>query len=109
MATNYKVLGQIASAATTAETLYTVPSATEAIISTIVVCNRAAASRSFRIAVRPNGATLANQHYLAYDVVIAANDSTALTLGITLDAADVITVYASAADLSFSAFGSEIS
>lgn len=108
MATSYKVLGQIASAATTAETLYTVPSATEAIISTIVVCNRSASARTYRIAVRPDGASLANSHYLAYDVVIAANDSTALTLGITLNAADVVTVYASSADLTFAAFGSEI-
>lgn len=109
MATNYKVLGQSAPAATTATALYTVPSSTEAIISTIVVANRAAAAKSYRIAIRPNGATLANQHYLAYDVAIAANDSTALTLGITVDAADVVEVYASAADLSFTAFGSELS
>jgi glucose-6-phosphate dehydrogenase assembly protein OpcA len=108
MATNYKVLGQSAPAATTATALYTVPSATEAIISTIVVANRAAAAKSYRIAIRPNGDTLANQHYLAYDVAIAANDSTALTLGITVDAADVVEVYASAADLSFTAFGSEL-
>jgi glucose-6-phosphate dehydrogenase assembly protein OpcA len=109
MATAYKVLGQSAPAATTATALYTVPSSTEAIISTIVVANRAAAARSYRIAIRPNGASLANQHYLAYDVAIAANDSTALTLGITVDAADVVEVYASAADLSFTAFGSELS
>jgi glucose-6-phosphate dehydrogenase assembly protein OpcA len=108
MATAYKVLGQSAPAATTATALYTVPSATEAIISTIVVANRAAAAKSYRIAIRPNGDTLANQHYLAYDVAIAANDSTALTLGITVDAADVVEVYASAADLSFTAFGSEL-
>ena len=108
MATNYKVLGQSAPAATTATALYTVPSSTEAIISTIVVANRAAAAKSYRIAIRPNGDTLANQHYLAYDVAIAANDSTALTLGITVDAADVVEVYASAADLSFTAFGSEL-
>jgi hypothetical protein len=109
MTINYKVLGQSAPAATTATALYTVPSATEAIISTIVVANRAAAANSYRIAIRPDGATLANQHYIAYDIAIAANDSTALTLGITVDAADVVEVYASAADLTFTAFGSEIS
>lgn len=104
----YKVLGQSAPSATTDTTLYTVPSATETVISTIVVANRAATAGTFRIAIRPNGATIANQHYIAYDVPIAANDSTTLTLGITLDAADVITVYASSADMSFNAFGSEI-
>ena len=108
MATAYKVLGQSAPSATTDTTLYTVPSATEAVVSTIVVCNRSASARTYRIAVRPNAASIANQHYLAYDVAIAANDSTALTLGITLDATDVITVRASTADLSFTAFGSEL-
>lgn len=109
MATAYKVLGQSAPSATTDTTLYTVPSATEAIVSTIVVCNRSATARTYRIAIRPDGASIANQHYIAYDIAIAANDSTALTLGITLNAADVITVRASTADLSFTAFGSEIS
>jgi glucose-6-phosphate dehydrogenase assembly protein OpcA len=109
MATTYKVLGKSAPAATTDTTLYTVPSSTETIISTIVIANRAASAGTYRIAVRPDGATIANEHYLAYDVAIAANDSTALTLGITLDATDVVTVYASSADMSFNAFGSEIS
>jgi hypothetical protein len=52
---------------------------------------------------------LANQHYIAYDVTVGANDTTPLTLGITLTATDVVTVYASTADLSFGIFGSEIS
>lgn len=108
MATAYKVLGQLAPSATTATTLYTVPSATEAIVSTIVIANRDASSATFRIAVRPDGATLSNEHYIAYNVTVGASDSTTLTLGITLNAADVVTVYASTANLSFNIFGSEI-
>ena len=108
MATVYKVLGQSAPGATTATTLYTVPSATEAVISTIIVANRAATAATYRIAIRPNGATLANEHYIAYDVTVGAGDSTTLTLGLTIDAADVLTVYASNANLTFSAFGSEV-
>lgn len=107
--TTYKVLGQSAPAATTATTLYTVPSATSTVISTLVVANRANTAATFRIAVRPAGAALANQHYIAYDVVVGANDSTTLTLGITLATTDVVTIYASTANLSFNAFGSEIS
>jgi hypothetical protein len=109
MPTVYKVLAQLAPSATTATTLYTVPSATSAVISTITVCNRGTSAASYRIAVRPAGATLANEDYLAYDVAIAANDTTALTLGITLATTDVITVYASTANFSFNVFGSEIS
>lgn len=108
MATTYKVLAQSAPSATTATDIYTVPSATMAVLSTIVVANRAATAATYRIAVRPDGATLANQHYLAYDVTVGASDSTTITLGITMDAADVLTIYASTANLSFNVFGSEI-
>jgi hypothetical protein len=108
MATRYKVLGQSAPAATTDTDIYTVPSAKEAVVSTIVVANRSATARLFRIAVRPAGATLSNEHYIAFDTTVAAGDSTTLTLGITLATSDVITVRASTTDLSFSVFGSEI-
>lgn len=108
MATTYKVLGQLAPSATTATTLYTVPAATSAIISTLVVANRANTAATYRIAIRVAGAALSNEDYLAYDVTVGANDSTTLTLGITLAATDVVTVYASTANLSFNAFGSEI-
>ena len=108
MATVYKVLGQSAPSATTNTTLYTVPADTSAVVSTIVVANRAGTTSTYRIAIRPAGATIANQHYIAYDVVVGGADSTTLTLGITLAATDVVTVYSSTTNLSFSIFGSEI-
>jgi hypothetical protein len=88
--------------------VYTVPSATEAVISSIIVANRDSGSATYRIAVRPDGATIANEHYIAYDATVPANDTIALTLGLTADASDVFTVYASSANLSFNIFGSEI-
>lgn len=108
MATTYKVLGQVSPSATTATTLYTVPASTSTVVSTLSVANRDTAAATFRIAVRPAGASLANQHYVAYDTLIAPNSTIAFTLGITLAATDVVTVYSSSANLSFSAFGSEI-
>lgn len=102
-----KVLGQVNPAATTATTLYTVPSAKSAVISSLTVCNQASTSATFRIAVRPAGATLAAVHYVAYDVAVGAADTTCLTLGITLTATDVVTVYASTANISFHAYGDE--
>ncbi len=109
MPTTYKVLGQSNPAATTATTLYTCPSATQAVISTITVANLAGSAATFRIAIRPDGASLANQHYIAYDVTVGANDTTTITIGATLDASDVVTVYGSTANITFNAFGSEIS
>jgi hypothetical protein len=108
MATTYKVLGQSSPSATSPTTLYTVPAATETIVSTVTVANRAATAGSYRIAIRVAGALLANSQYIAYDVSLPANASDTLTLGLTLGATDVITVYASSADFTFSAFGSEI-
>ena len=109
MATTYKVLGQSNPSATTATTLYTVPSSTSTVVSTITVCNQASTAGTFRIAIRPAGASLAAQHYVAYDTPIAANDTIALTLGVTLATTDVVTIYASSATMSFNAYGSEIS
>lgn len=109
MANVYKVLGQSNPAATTATTLYTVPAATSAVCSTLTICNQAASTATFRIAIRPAGAALAAQQYIAYDTTIAANDILTLTIGMSLATTDVITVYASTSTLSFNLFGSEIS
>ena len=108
MPSNYKILGQLAPSATTNTDLYTAPSNTQAVVSSIVIANRTSSQATYRIALRPAGATIENKNYIAYDVVVDASDSTTLTLGITLAATDVITVYASTANLSFNALGSEI-
>lgn len=107
MAVTLRVLGQSAPSAVTNTDLYTVPAATSAVCSSVVVCNRSAAATSFRIAVRPAGAAVANQHYLYYDVALPGNDTFAATLGMSLATTDVVTVYATAATLSFSLFGQE--
>jgi hypothetical protein len=109
MATALKVLGQSAPTATTDTDVYTVPASTEAVLSTVIIANRGSSAGTFRLAVRPDGATLSNEHFLAYDVPLAANDSTTLTLGITMDASDVLTAYCSSGDMSVNVFGSEIS
>jgi hypothetical protein len=102
-----KVLGQANPAATTATTLYTVPASKSAVVSTLVVANLSTSAVTYRVAIRPGGATLASTHYIAYDVALSPNDSTALTLGITLATTDIITVYASTANVNFTAFGDE--
>jgi len=109
MAISYKVLGQSAPSAATATSAYTVPAATETVISTINVVNTDAVTADVvRIAVRPNAATLANQHYIIFGLSLAAGSSFTYTAGITVDATDVITVYSTNGTSSFSVFGSEI-
>jgi hypothetical protein len=109
MAETYKILGQVAATANTTHNVYTVPAATQAVVSSIVIVNRNnAANCTYRVAAQQAGAALANQHYVAYDAPIAALDTVALSLGITLGNTDVISVYSANSNLSFSVFGTEI-
>lgn len=107
MPSSYKVLGQATDASTAAD-LYTVPAATQAVISSISICNTTASQHTFRILVRPAGAGAAAVHRLAYDAPIAGNDTIILTVGLTVEATDVITVEASNNGLVFHAYGSEV-
>ena len=110
MASSYKTLGQLDLTSATLTTLYTCPSSTETVVSTIVIANRASSADTFRLALRTDGDAISDKHYLAYDVPVAANDSTTLTLGITMEATDIISVRAggTASELSFNAFGAEV-
>ncbi len=93
----------------TLTTLYTVPSAKEAVVSSISVANLTSTAATFRLAVRPAGASIANQHYIGYDITVGASDSTIITVGLTLATTDVLSVYASTANVAFQAFGDEAS
>ena len=107
MPTNYKILAQATSA--TADTaFYTVPADTETVVSTFIICNRGTASATYRINTRIDGTATADANALAYDATVAANDTIALTLGITLNASDQISLMASNTNLTFQAFGAEI-
>jgi hypothetical protein len=109
MATTYKVLAQANPSATTETTLYTTTSGSSGIVSTIAVCNQASSAATYRIAIRPSAdGTTAAKHWIVYGATVPASDSVMLTVGITMAAGDKIQVYASSANLSFSAFGSEI-
>lgn len=107
MALTYKVLGQSAPLITTETDLYTVPALTEAVTSSVIICNRGAVG-TFRVSVSVGGGATANTDYIYYDLILAANDTFIATVGITLATTDVVRVYASTADLSFSLYGSQI-
>jgi hypothetical protein len=109
MATVYKTLGQSSPSATTETALYTVPAATSAVASSVIVCNRSAVLSTFRISIAIAGAATSNKDYIYYDLPIGANDTFIATIGVTLAATDEVRVYASNTNLSFSLYGSEIS
>ena len=110
MPTTYKVLGQLAPANTSEATLYTVPSATQTIISTLVISNLTATAANATVSVCVSGAATSNANSILKTIPIAASSVASFTLGITMGAADLIRVTtATANSLSFQAFGSEIS
>ena len=106
MATTLKN-ARVKPSAATLTTLYTVPAATTTVVSSITICNISATQTTFRVAVRPLGAAIADEQYIYYDVTLAGNDTFIFTGGITLIATDVISVYATLATLSFNLFFQE--
>ena len=108
MAETIKVLGQVAPSATALTVLYTVPSSTEAVVSTIAICNRSSSKITVRVSVAVGGATDSPEQYIMYDVDVESYGYLLATIGLTLAATDVVRVYASSGDASFSLFGTEI-
>jgi len=107
MSTFLKVLGQSAPAATTLTTLYTVPANVATVCSSLIVCNRGGGSATFRVAIRQAGAAVSNEQYVYYDVPITGNNTFIATIGLSLATTDVVSVYSSSSNLSFSIFGQE--
>jgi glucose-6-phosphate dehydrogenase assembly protein OpcA len=95
-------------AASTLTTLYTVPASTQAVVSTINVCNTASTDATYRIAVVPNGVSITNANYIVFNATVAGNETISLTQGITMDSGDLLRVFASTASIAFNAFKMEI-
>jgi hypothetical protein len=100
MATLTKALFRGA-AATSSTTLYTVPSATTAVVSNIVVTNTASAAGTFTL--------LLDDVSIATTVTVGSNDSTVIELKQVLATAKTIKGLASATSINFHISGVEIS
>jgi len=94
---------------TTYATLYSTPAATEAVISTIVICNTATSPATYRIGLEEGDLTPGASKWIVYDTTVPANDTVFLTVGMTLAPEKYIRVSSSANTVTFSAFVSEIS
>lgn len=109
MATLLKVLGQSSPSPSVLTDIYTVPAATQTVVSSLIICNRSSSSTEFRISIAVNGASDSIEQYIYYDVPIEGNDTFIATVGISLYAGDVVRVYNTLSTLSFSLFGQEVS
>lgn len=111
MAQTYKRLGATIPSANTQSNVYVVPAATEAVISTIIVCNQDNSNTLYSLAVMPDGEFSSDANsvdFIVRDALVPPLDSIILTIGLTLDANTVLAANASLANVSFSAFGTEI-
>lgn len=102
-----KVLGQSYPTAATATTLYTCGVANGTVVSTVNVSNTSSTADTIRVAVRPAGASLANQHYQVFGLTVPGNGQYSWQCGITLANTDVVTIYSTNGTCAFSAFGQE--
>ena len=109
MADAIKVLGQLDVSATTITTLYTVPDLTQTTVSSLVICNRSGSGITFRVSIHVAGAGADDKQFIFYDEALAATTTKTVVIGMCLNQADVVKVYASAANVSFNMFGVETS
>lgn len=107
MTATYKRLGAIVSTGTitTADTLYTCPAATSAVVNVDVV-NRDTASHAYRVCVHTSAA-FADAGYRVYEATVPANDTVRLGPYVLDASSKYLMCSADSANVSFSADGVE--
>jgi hypothetical protein len=90
--------------------LYLVPSSNNAIVSTISITNMTTTAAQYRIGITDTANSApALSEMLVFDGTVPPTDTVSLSLGVTMAAAKKILVNANSPEISFAAFGSEIS
>lgn len=87
--------------------VYTVPDEKQSTVSTFTVCNHAATSTTFRLAIAVEGEADEEKQYLYRDVTVRGRRTFASTIGATLGAADVVRFQSDNGRCSINVFGSE--
>ena len=119
MARALKILAQ-AELGTSSATVYTVPTGLmtsfgsrdlySAVVSSLVLCNRNAATKYFTVQVVPNGETPANKHIIFNERNLTTDSTDVISLGMGLLAGDKIDMLAEAtSSISVTIFGIESS
>lgn len=110
MSEAHKILGQAAPASEVTVDVYTVPAGKSAVVSSIVICNRAISgiAESFRVSVAVAGEAESDKQFLLYGETLMPQETMIATVGVTLAATDVVRVYADGSAFSFNLFGVEI-
>lgn len=107
----YKILGQARPSSTSNVDLYTVPSGSETVVSTLHINNNGSVGANAKVFVRKFDGTLAaagvSNEFIS-GVTVVPGSPLSMTVGITLAEGDRITVQSEIANtLTFHLFGSE--
>jgi hypothetical protein len=112
MANTYKILGQVNPSANTQSNVYVVPTATSAVINSVQIANQSTTNVSYSLIVMPSAEFASpasnGKYYLIRGSTMPAGDAATLTLSLTLPAGAILAANTNSANLSFSAFGVEI-
>jgi hypothetical protein len=105
-----KILGQSVPAANTLTTLYTVPAATSASISSLIVCNQNSYDvyTNFSVSLAVGGAADSPEQYIYYKLLLNGYNTFIATIGISLATTDQVRIISTAASVSFSLTGVEV-
>ncbi len=104
------VISQLVPLATTETDLVIVGPVDHVRIDEIVVCNRSAVAVSFRVSISIGGGATQTKDYIYFDLPLTGNNTFSNEMGsdgggLTLNPKDVVRVYASTANLTFTVFG----
>jgi hypothetical protein len=111
MPQSFKRLGAINPTSNTQTNVYVIPAATEAVISTVTICNQSSVNASYSLISMTSGeysAPAPVKTFLVRGATVPASDSIILTLGITMNAGSILAANTNNGSISIIAFGSEL-
>ncbi len=104
--TNAQIVGT--AGLTTYATLYNTAVGTTAVISTISICNRSTANKQYRIGLMGSAGTPGTAEFIAFDATVAPNDTSFITVGITMRGNQFLRVSSTDTNVTFGAYIAEV-
>jgi len=95
------VTEQVEPAATTLTDIYTIGTVIVSKIVSVFICNKGAGADTVRIAQSVGGGAIADKDYIYYNLSIASTDTFLITTPIFGNSGDIIRVYSTTGDTSF--------
>ena len=108
----YKILGQIQTTANVLTTIYTVPAATNTMISTITICNQSPNTVSVNVAANVSGSAVTTKNFIVSGYSLGAAETLVLEPRVSLNVGSILSANITGANassnISINAFGVEI-